>query len=71
MNDYRDELMSMGAEQMAKDRARIKRLEDALNLIRDECDGHIDVEDRPDGEGVRPNLAMHIDSIALNALERK
>lgn len=38
----------------------IERLHACLNGIRDLVDDRVDVEDRPDGEGVRPNIFMRI-----------
>jgi hypothetical protein len=42
---------------------RITALERALEAIRSDIDGMADVEDRPDGEGVRPNVFMRIDAL--------
>lgn len=42
----------------------------ALDEITDLTDGMADVEDRPDGEGVRPNIFMRIDAIVAEALAK-
>ena len=70
MSDYRQALMEMGAYQMATDRKRIKALETALANISEAIDGMADVEDRPDGAGVRPNIFMRIEDICYQALRR-
>jgi hypothetical protein len=53
---------------LSVDEKFIKRLVSALEQIRDEIDGRIDVEDRPDGSGVRPNIFMRIDQIIEEVL---
>lgn len=55
-----DAVINSGIVYSGKLIAHARKLERRIAAALDELDGYEDVEDRPNGEGVRPNLAMRV-----------